>query len=164
MQSLYPIPVKTKWGTFKLEISPKGLYAVKFPGSFLPRRDPVSTKRDRFSIKATQAVNQYFNDPARKINFKLDLSGRTIFEKKIYRALQKVPAGQVISYGELARRTGYPGAARAVGSAMRKNRLPIVIPCHRVIPATGGIGKYSAGKQWKRRLLEYEKKGLVLRD
>ncbi len=94
----------------------------------------------------------------------MDLAAHTIFEKKVYRALRKVPTGKVISYGELAERAGYPGAARAVGSAMRKNRLPIVIPCHRVIPATGGIGEYSAGKQWKRWLLEYEKKGLVPRD
>ncbi len=161
MQNLYPILVKTKWGTFVLETSPKGLYAVKFPGPFIPRRDPVSTKRDRVSIKATEAVNQYFKNPAHKMDLRLDLTGYTAFEKKVYCALQEIPAGAVIGYGELAKRAGYPGAARAVGTAMRKNRLPIVIPCHRVIPASGGLGEYSAGKKWKRRLLEYEKKGLV---
>jgi O-6-methylguanine DNA methyltransferase len=117
-------------------------------------------------------------------NMKLDLSGYTVFQKCVYRTLQKIPAGKVIPYGELARRAGYPGAARAVGNAMKKNRLPIVIPCHRVIPASGpnthqlkrsgnwgrpgyhsckkmkslddGLGEYSAGKIWKRRLLEHE--------
>jgi methylated-DNA-[protein]-cysteine S-methyltransferase len=87
---------------------------------------------------------------------KLDLSGRTLFERKVYQVLRRVPAGKVISYGELARRAGYSGAARAVGTAMKKNRLPIVIPCHRVIPASGGFGEYSAGKKWKCWLLKHE--------
>ena len=65
---------------------------------------------------------------------KLDLSGYTPFQLKVYAVLRKVPAGKTVTYGELAKRAGYPGAARAVGTAMRKNRLPIVIPCHRVIP------------------------------
>ncbi len=69
----------------------------------------------------------------------------------------RIPAGKTVSYGELAKRAGYPGAGRAVGSAMRKNRLPIVIPCHRVVPAQGGIGAYSAGKKWKCRLLKHER-------
>ena len=86
----------------------------------------------------------------------LDLSSYSLFQKKVYLALRKVPAGKVITYGELAKRAGYPGAARAVGSAMEKNRLPIVIPCHRVVPLKGGLGEYSAGKQWKRWLLDHE--------
>lgn len=88
---------------------------------------------------------------------KLDLAGCTPFQRKVYAVLRKVPAGKTITYGELAKRAGYPSAARAVGTAMKKNRLPLVIPCHRVLPAGGGLGEYSAGKQWKRWLLEWEK-------
>ncbi|HPW65143.1 MAG TPA: MGMT family protein, partial [Candidatus Omnitrophota bacterium] len=87
---------------------------------------------------------------------KLDLSSCTPFQKKIYRTLRNVPAGRKITYGDLARRAGHPGAARAVGSAMNRNPLPVVIPCHRVVPATGGIGHYSVGVAWKRFLLSCE--------
>ena len=86
----------------------------------------------------------------------LDFSGCTLFERKVYAALRRVPSGMTVTYGELARRAGYPRAARAVGSALKRNRLPVAIPCHRVIPASGGIGEYSGGKQWKRMLLEHE--------
>lgn len=88
---------------------------------------------------------------------KLDLSGCTLFQLKVYAALRKVPAGKTITYGELAKRAGYPGAARAVGTAMKTNRLPIVIPCHRVIKANGSLGLYSQGVRWKKELLAYEK-------
>jgi len=80
----------------------------------------------------------------------------TPFQKKVFSTLRKVPAGRVITYGELAKRAGYAGAARAVGTAMKKNRLPIVIPCHRVISSDGSLGQYSAGIKWKRHLLKYE--------
>ena len=78
----------------------------------------------------------------------------------VWKALKRVPAGQTITYGELAKRAGYPGAARAVGSAVACNPLPVVIPCHRVVPASGGIGKYSAkgGVRRKRELLDMEKR------
>ena len=89
-------------------------------------------------------------------NRKLDLTGYTPFQRKVYAVLRKVPAGKTVTYGELAKRAGYPGAARAIGTAMKKNRLPIVIPCHRVIPRSGGLGEYSAGKKWKRYLLRGE--------
>ncbi|MFA5167032.1 MAG: methylated-DNA--[protein]-cysteine S-methyltransferase [Candidatus Omnitrophota bacterium] len=165
--------VKTRIGTFSLDISSKGLYAVRFP-----KRGQADffTFHKKFSL--SPLLREFCNR-------KLDLTGYTPFQKKIYQVLGKVPAGKVITYGELARRAGYPGAARAVGSAMKKNRLPIVIPCHRVIPASGpntyqfsrsrnwgrpnyhfgkkiislggGLGEYSAGKKWKRWLLEYEK-------
>ena len=87
---------------------------------------------------------------------RLDLAGYTPFQLKVYAALRRVPAGRTVTYGELAKRAGYPGAARAVGSAMKKNRLPIVIPCHRVVKADGLLGQYSAGIRWKRILLEHE--------
>ncbi|MFH1209115.1 MAG: MGMT family protein [Candidatus Omnitrophota bacterium] len=107
---------------------------------------------------AAREFTAYFKDAKTVLKTKLDLSNCTPFEKKVYRMLRRVPAGKVLSYGELAKRAGYPGAARAVGSAMKKNRLPIVIPCHRVISSSGGVGEYSAGKKWKRWLLEHEKR------
>jgi len=123
---------------------------VQFPGRYHLVR--ASGARE----KVTRIITSYFKDPATKLNLKMNLSGFTVFERKVYRVLCRVPAGKVVTYGGLAKRAGYTGAARAVGNAMRKNRLPIVIPCHRVIPVSGGLGEYSAGKKWKRRLLEHE--------
>jgi O-6-methylguanine DNA methyltransferase len=139
------ISIKTWRGNFLLEMTERGLYAVRFSSRY-PR-----------ILKRGQAVKLCLSPLFNKLrNAMLDLSGYTPFQCKVYAALRKVPAGKVITYGELARRAGYPGAARAVGTAMNKNRLAIVIPCHRVIPAGGGLGEYSAGKKWKRWLLEHE--------
>jgi O-6-methylguanine DNA methyltransferase len=88
---------------------------------------------------------------------KLTLSDCSEFEKKIYDTLvKKVAFGSTVSYGELARLSGYPGAARAVGSAMRKNRFPLIIPCHRVIRASGHPGRYAGGDNLKKQLLAFE--------
>ncbi|MFA7255194.1 MAG: MGMT family protein [Candidatus Omnitrophota bacterium] len=147
MQKLRKISVKTRAGTFVLEMSSKGLWAVRFP---------VFSRVTSGTLTFSRTMNVPAFKKIRKM--KLDLTGYTPFQAKVYAALRKVRAGQTVTYGELARRAGYPGAARAVGSAMKKNRLPIIVPCHRVLPAVGGLGEYSAGKKWKRWLLEYELK------
>jgi O-6-methylguanine DNA methyltransferase len=88
---------------------------------------------------------------------KMDLSDCTEFEKKIYETLVRtIGFGSTVSYGELARLSGYPGAARGVGSAMRKNRFPIMIPCHRVIQSSGKPGRYSGGDTLKPKLIAFE--------
>jgi methylated-DNA-[protein]-cysteine S-methyltransferase len=148
----WAISVRTNRGVFCLEGSEWGLCRIFFPGKRRKVKITGGAKR------AAREFAAYFKDPRTVLKTKPDLSGCTKFEKKIYRALRRVPAGKVLSYGELATRAGYPGAARAVGSAMKKNRLPIVIPCHRVILSAGGLGEYSAGKKWKRWLLEHEKR------
>jgi methylated-DNA-[protein]-cysteine S-methyltransferase len=78
------------------------------------------------------------------------------FTEKVWSALRKIPYGKTTSYGEIATEIGCERAARAVGTANGKNVLPIVIPCHRVIHADGGLGGYSSGLEIKRRLLELE--------
>ena len=79
------------------------------------------------------------------------------FRGRALRACRTIPRGQVITYAELARRAGSPGAARAAGSAMAANPLPVVIPCHRVVRSDGGLGDYSAGgTAAKRRMLRAE--------
>jgi methylated-DNA-[protein]-cysteine S-methyltransferase len=87
----------------------------------------------------------------------IDLSGISPFRAQVYRALQRVPAGRTTSYGELARDAGSPGAARAVGAAMGKNPLPLLVPCHRVL-ATNGEGGFSAygGVLTKEKILRCE--------
>lgn len=82
----------------------------------------------------------------------------TDFQFKVYLALLKVKPGKTITYSELAKKAGFPGAARAVGTALAKNPFPIVVPCHRVIKADGSLGNYSAGgPEVKRYLIERER-------
>jgi len=82
--------------------------------------------------------------------------GGTEFQRKVWSALRKVPPGRTASYGELARAVGAAGAARAVGAANGSNPVAIVIPCHRVIGADGGLTGYAGGVRRKRWLLEHE--------
>ncbi len=91
----------------------------------------------------------------------LDISG-TEFEMSVWAELLRIPSGEVITYGTVAERIGKPGAARAVGTACGKNRLPILVPCHRVVASGGLSGGYSGGQglSTKRALLRLE--GVVL--
>jgi methylated-DNA-[protein]-cysteine S-methyltransferase len=98
----------------------------------------------------------YFAGKPRRWETSLDLSGGTAFQRRVWRELAKVPFGATVSYGELARRVGRPGAARAVGQAVGANPIPILIPCHRVICSDGGLGGFSAGLEIKRWLLAHE--------
>jgi methylated-DNA-[protein]-cysteine S-methyltransferase len=78
------------------------------------------------------------------------------FERRVWGALREIPYGQTATYGEVARRLGCPAAARAVGLANARNPISIIVPCHRVIGAEGGLIGYGGGLERKRRLLELE--------
>lgn len=88
----------------------------------------------------------------------LDWTGVSDFHRKVLELCYDVPAGKTVSYGELAARAGNPNAARAVGGAMAKNRWPIIIPCHRVVGATGKLTGYSGhgGLDTKKHLIALE--------
>ena len=88
----------------------------------------------------------------------LDLSGKTRFQQAVLHHCRRIRPGSTLTYGELAARAGYPGAARAVGQVMKTNCFPLIIPCHRVVAAGGKLGGYSApdGLRLKRRLLQLE--------
>lgn len=103
-------------------------------------------------------LEAYFEDPRTWSpgNLELDGLGLTRFQRDVYEALLTVPAGETVSYGELARLAGYPGAARAVGSAMAENPLPLVIPCHRVVRSDGSLGRYGRCDALKEHLLRLE--------
>ncbi len=154
------IPVKTKFGIFWLQFSEKGLCSVLFPGASRLRipglRACLSLPRPGVRGVLRKFKDYFYSSGESFRELGIDLSACTVFQRRVFSALRKVPAGDTVTYGELAIRAGYPGASRAVGSAMKKNRLPVVIPCHRVLPASGGLGEYSAGKQWKELLLAHE--------
>lgn len=86
----------------------------------------------------------------------IDLTGTSAFQLKVLKTLQRVPRGKVQTYSWLAQKVGKPAAARAVGNTMARNPVPLLIPCHRVVPASGGVGNYGLGKAVKRELLQRE--------
>lgn len=104
---------------------------------------------------AQQELEEYFAGRRRAFSVPLSIHG-TPFQEKVWRALMEIPYGETISYGELARRVGNAKAARAVGMANHVNRIPIIIPCHRVVGANGRLTGYAGGLEIKRILLETE--------
>ena len=100
-------------------------------------------------------LEEYFAGMRRSFSLPLDPAG-TEFQLRVWRALCGIPYGTTVSYKELARRVDSPKGFQAVGQANGRNPLPILIPCHRVIAAGGGLGGYSGGVERKRLLLELE--------
>jgi methylated-DNA-[protein]-cysteine S-methyltransferase len=103
-----------------------------------------------------QAYSEGEIEEFRNVNISLD--GLTDFQRRVILECKKIPFGATSTYGEIARRVGSPGAARAVGSVMAKNCVPLIVPCHRVLASGGRLGGYSAigGLTTKRRLLDLE--------
>jgi methylated-DNA-[protein]-cysteine S-methyltransferase len=101
-------------------------------------------------------LQEYFRGKRTEFEMDLDPDSASLFDRAVWKTLCKVPAGRTVTYGELARRAGFPGAARAVGGAMHRNPIPIVIPCHRVIGQGGSITGFGLGLWRKRWLLDHE--------
>ena len=101
-------------------------------------------------------LQEYFRHRRKAFEVNLDPDTTSTFDRTVWKTLCAVPAGKTVTYGELARRSGYPGAARAVGGAMARNPIPIVIPCHRVVGKGGDITGFGLGLWRKRWLLNHE--------
>ena len=106
-------------------------------------------------VEAESQILEYMNGSRKEFDLPL-IDVAPGFYRDVYEAMRRIPYGTVRTYGQLADDAGYPKAARAVGIACRKNPLPIIIPCHRVVPASGGIGKYSGPEGVKAALLQLE--------
>ena len=138
--------------------SDKGLTHIRFASSSKP--EPPLEHWQYVKQLKTEAIDQiraYFKGTLRDFSISLDLDG-TPFQLKVWKALQKIPYGETISYCELARRIGQPKAVRAVGGANGRNPIPLVVPCHRVIGSNGSLTGYGSGLHIKSTLLELEKK------
>jgi methylated-DNA-[protein]-cysteine S-methyltransferase len=106
-------------------------------------------------LKDTAAqLEEYFAGERTEFDVPMELDG-TAFQKEVWAELSRIPYGETISYGELARRVGRPKGPRAVGQANGRNPVPIIVPCHRVL-ASNGIGGYGGGLPMKRSLLAVE--------
>jgi methylated-DNA-[protein]-cysteine S-methyltransferase len=133
-----------------------GLTRVSFLSGTHPLTPELLWERNEAALaEASRQLRSYFAGKLR--DFSLPLAPRgTEFQQAVWKALQAIPYGRTITYGELARRVGKPNAARAVGAANGANPLPVIVPCHRVIGADGSLTGYGEGLPIKRALLELE--------
>lgn len=105
----------------------------------------------------TGSIAAYLEGDLTDLKVPVDMSlVRSVFQREVLAKLTKVPRGRVATYSELAQRVGRPRAVRATGTALARNPIPIVVPCHRVLPMSGGVGKYAGGSERKRWLLDLE--------
>lgn len=119
--------------------------------TFGEREEPGT---DPFAVVAEQ-LTAYFAGELTDFDLPLNLQG-TPFQRRVWEALQEIPYGETVSYGQLAVEIGNPSASRAVGLANGKNPVGIIVPCHRVVGSTGNLTGYGGGIDRKRRLLDFE--------
>ena len=110
---------------------------------------------DSFQKKIKKELLEYFEGKRRKFGIPLEVEG-TEFQKKVWVEMAKIPFGETMSYGELAEKIGCPKGARAVGLACNKNKIPIIIPCHRVVGKNGNLTGFAGGLDVKAQLLKLE--------
>ena len=142
-------------GRFGVLATEAGVRAVLLPSKLRKLRGADPTAEAVAERAATQ-LREYLDGERREFDLPLDWSLAGEDERVVLETLRDIaPYGHVVTYGELARRSGCPGGARAVGQAMARNPLPVVVPCHRVV-AAGGLGGYGGGLPLKRWLLALE--------
>lgn len=147
MRAVYKSPV----GLYEAIYERDTLLSLSFAhsGAFLP-------PEDAFGREIFRQMDEYFAGARRVFDLPIRMQGSD-FQLKVWRGLMDIPYGQTWNYGQLARHIGMPGASRAVGNANGRNRLNIIVPCHRVIKADGSLGGYTgAGQDVKKWLLEHE--------
>ena len=150
-------------GDLLVAASDRGLAAISFdsdPEDQLERLARIAGPRVLRSPRsvdlARRELDEYFEGRRRNFDVSLDLRALPPFTLSVLDELVRVPYGETTTYGKLALRVGHPRAARAVGTVMNRNRIPIVLPCHRVVGATGSLTGYAGGLDVKERLLELE--------
>ena len=147
----------TPWGTLRISATTDGVHSVQLHAKGGHRR--LDASAPAAVRKIADKFDRFFAGEVKVIDdVDVDLSSLdNEFQRKVLVTLRKrVGAGKTISYGALAEAVGHPGAARAVGSAMARNPVPIIVPCHRVLASGGGLGGYGGGLDMKRGLLELE--------
>ena len=130
-----------------------GLYMNDHEGS--PQPEPGWSNDQGNFDRVCDQLARYFSGGLREFDVPLAPEG-TEFQKKVWRELRRIPFGETISYGELARRIGQPNASRAVGRANGQNPISVIVPCHRVIGVDGTLTGYGGGIDRKKWLLEHE--------
>ena len=164
---------KTKWGFFGLLADNTGLLRTTLPtrslqiaktyllvGMFRPANEDEKLYPELQKYITDYYKGTYTNH--NRLNFAVSRSQFSDFACKVLKVCKEVPIGKTLTYWQLAKKAGFPKAARAVGNVLAKNPLPLVVPCHRVIRADGKIGNFSApgGAKTKKKMLEHEKQML----
>jgi methylated-DNA-[protein]-cysteine S-methyltransferase len=116
-----------------------------------------AVRGERLFAEAREQLKAYFAGKLQAFELALDGKGSD-FQRRVWKALRKIPFGETQSYGELARALGNPNASRAVGLANGRNPIGIIVPCHRVIGANGSLTGYGGGIDRKRWLLDHERR------
>ena len=157
-----PSIVKTSFqssmGSMTLAATDKGLAGVWFDGQ---RHQPDYANwplqpNHPVLKQAVQQLQQYLAGKRRSFDLPLDLRGGTEFQQSVWQALLAIPAGATTSYGAIGQRVGKPKAVRAVGAAVGRNPVSIIVPCHRVMGADGSLTGYAGGLDRKQTLLQLE--------
>lgn len=142
--------VESPLGPLYIATSERGLCSVGFGVSqadFLSGLDPLArTEQSPPALTPiAEQLQAYFTDARASFDLPLDLGQLTLFQRSVLQAARRIPAGTVWTYGQVAQTIGKPRASRAVGQALGRNPVPIVIPCHRVVASDGSLGGYSGG-------------------
>jgi methylated-DNA-[protein]-cysteine S-methyltransferase len=155
--------VESPIGELLVAASERGLASIWFdpdPQTDLDRLARIGGPRVLRSPRsvelARRELEEYFAGQRRSFDLPLDLRALPPFTVRVLGELARVPYGETTTYGALAARVGHPAAARAVGTVMNRNRIPIVLPCHRVVGASGDLTGYAGGLDRKVTLLELE--------
>lgn len=154
--------IQTSWGCFLARYSQQGLRSLEFPG------DPMSQgalegapsegewiSREWFKL-TEDALHRALSGKVPSKMPPMDLRQGTPFQRKVWSFLMEIPMGEVKTYLDVALGIGHPRASRAVGNGCGANPIPVLIPCHRVVGSGGGLGGFTAGLEWKERLLSLE--------
>jgi methylated-DNA-[protein]-cysteine S-methyltransferase len=155
--------VDTPIGTLLIAATERGFCRIAYDAEpdqeleRLARAFGVRVLRSALPIDpARRQLDEYFEGRRHRFDLPLDIALLADFNRRVLRELARVPYGDVVTYGELAARAARPRAARAVGTVMNRNPLPIVLPCHRVIGANGKLVGYGGGLERKEALLRLE--------
>jgi methylated-DNA-[protein]-cysteine S-methyltransferase len=151
-------------GTLLLAATPRGLVRVAYDvedhdrvlDTLSHRISPRVLRAPRRLDAAARELGEYFGGRRRVFDLPLDLSMSAGFRQLVQRRLPEIGYGQTRTYGQVAELVGNPRAVRAVGTACATNPLPVVVPCHRVLPANGAVGGYIGGSEAKKALLRLE--------
>lgn len=145
-------------GKLKLVASESALIAILWENENprrVPLKDLVEDDNQSILIETERQLGEYFAGKRDAFSIPLDMRG-TAFQQAVWRALQAIPFGKTLSYGEIAKQLGRPTASRAVGAANGRNPVSIVVPCHRVIGSSGKLTGFAGGLHAKAHLLSLE--------
>lgn len=143
----------SKYGSWRVEATERGISAVKLVDSNWSREDENSSEITKLAVTE---LERYFKKVLRIFNVPIDIQEGTEFQRQIWKELSYIEYGKTISYQKLANEIGNPQSVRAVGAANGANPIAIILPCHRVIGSDGSLTGYAYGVELKRNLLLHE--------